>query len=965
MTDEPLKTVSVVDNANLTRKGFLGLKNTELTVALCGLLLSGLIFTLNMFPVSKILVFALAPIPFLTALLYVVLFMKGKPPYHSIDLMEGISTGNQYKPYGKNFSRMPDGMFFEHFMIWHGLTNGIFACGMELDVPALNYAKNGTRNLFLDRVTAMLHGLAVDKVSIQIYWSVSSNYTEELYHYQKDTESLPPESACRKYRELRYQQYRKKANNRQLRREKVILFVSRPLADAEKINWNHSEEGYDDLTAKILAGLETSAQRMFSALRAMLHPCGIGCRELDKNDLLNLLKTHFNPSQALAPMLFKNELNPDLSIKEQVICSDMTETNEGGAAFMLDGMFYNVLVLKEPLPARMVEGHVNHLTKLTEILDYEITVNIIPQDASKVKQEIEKNYQLLATQRQQKNAAIELDFAAKENYKIMEEMHSERTSPLRVQYFIYIHGINAEEIVTKTTSIKAALSRMNVGYYELNNSMAAINAFLQGTPGWLFGGRDGHNFRAMDSFLAPLLPISSTYTGLLKDAEAIYQGEQSNLVGLKQFAKEIQADSDPQHALLFGKTGSGKSVLTADLIMQTHGFYSYTVIIDYGLSYKALADKLGTSPIYLGPSSNVTINYFDTRKLPLTGEHLSLVSTVLRVMSDGLASDGMISRYLKPFYVSRAQRWYNDRKEDHELLRELSALAVLSDKYLRERIVDDEIEAYQKASAEWKDYPFKDDELQTFFFDHKDAVFYQCFSKFEPQDFPTHSEFVRFLRTKPLSDEEDFKTLQNVTDALELWEHNGKNGRLFDGITNIEMTDSIQYFELSGIPSNDPNFKFAAGALIQMMSMRTIERMDRKLKKRLIIDEANSFFEIPQGAKVIESALTKYRKHRCSVLISFQQYEMLNQTEVKESVTSNIHQYLLMGQTDRNDVEQLAHALELSEPISAAILAFETPANLPPENRYSSFAQVVKTRGTLSGIARNAMTPELLKMIGC
>ncbi|MBO4631195.1 MAG: TraC family protein, partial [Lentisphaeria bacterium] len=902
--DTELEIVNSVDSAKLNRK-LLGFENSQVTVFFCGIIFSALLFMLSMIPVfPKIVVYTIAPIPFFLSVLYIVFFMVGKPPHYTQDCIEGVIADQQFKPYDKVFTRLPDGMLFEHFVLWNGFQNGIWACGMELDVPSMNYAKNATRNTFLSRIRAMLHGFAQDNIRIQIYWSVSSNYTAELYQYRKDTESLPPDSPCRKYRELRHDQYKQMANSRRLRRERVIIFVSRLLSENEKISWNHSAEGYDDLTEKIIAGLETAADRMFTGLKAMLHPCGIGCRELDNKEILNILKTHFNPSQALAPMLFQTELVPDASIREQVIRSDISQTNENGAAFIMDGMFYNVLVLKEPLPPQMFEGYINHLTKLTEILDYELVVNVIPEDTLKVKKEIEKNYQLVKAQAAQPKAALELDFAVQDNVEQMGEIRSGRKSPLKAEYFIYIHGINAEEIVTKTTSIKAALSRMNMGFYQLNNSMSAINAFFQGTPGWLFGGRNKHNFRVMDEQLAPLLPISSTYTGLLNGAEAIYNGEQNNLVGLKQFAKAIREDSDPQHALLFGKTGSGKSVLTADLIMQTHGFYSYTVIIDYGLSYKALAEKLGTSPIYLGPSSNVTINYFDTRKLPLTGEHLSLVSTVLRVMSDGLASDGMISRYLKPFYISRAKRWYDDRKENHELVHELTAKAILTDKYLRDREADDEVEAYQKACEEWKDYPFKPDELNSFFFEKHDEVFYQCFAMFAPDEFPTHTEFVKFLRTKPLADEEDFKTLQLVTDALELWQKNGKNGRLFDGITNIEMTDSIQYFELSGIPSNDSNFKFAAGALIQMLAMRTIERMDRKLKKRLIIDEANSFFEIPQGAKVIESALTKYRKHRCSVLISFQQYEMLNQSEIKESITSNIHQYLLMGQTDRNDVEQ-------------------------------------------------------------
>jgi hypothetical protein len=239
----------------------------------------------------------------------------------------------------------------------------------------------------------------------------------------------------------------------------------------------------------------------------------------------------------------------------------------------------------------------------------------------------------------------------------------------------------------------------------------------------------------------------------------------------------------------------------------------------------------------------------------------------------------------------------------------------------------------------------------------------QCFAFFSPEDFPTHTEFVSYLRSKPLPEEEDAKSLQDVADTLELWCAGGKNGRLFDGVTNIKLDGEFDYFELSSVPDNDPDFKFVVGALIQMAAMNKIERLPRNLKKRLVIDEANSFFEIPQGAKVIESAMTKYRKHRCAVLISFQQYEMLNSKDVKESVLSNIHQYILLGQSDRSDVERLGEALGLSGAVKEAVLNFETPANLPENKRYAAFAQVTKKDGLTAGIGRNYLSKKMLTML--
>jgi type IV secretory pathway VirB4 component len=514
----------------------------------------------------------------------------------------------------------------------------------------------------------------------------------------------------------------------------------------------------------------------------------------------------------------------------------------------------------------------------------------------------------------------------------------------------------------KSTAIKASLTNLNIGYYMLSGSKSATNAYFQATPGWLYGKRPKHSFRTLSKFASCLIPFSSTYTGNLNNAEAIYNGEEGNLVGLKQFAGAVNDNSDPQHTIIFGKTGSGKSVLTADLIMQTHGFYKYTCIIDYGLSYQDLANSLGYKPVRLGPGCSITINYFDTNHLPLTGEHLSMIATILRVMSREKLSEGMIMRYLKPFYFDYADDWL---KTHPESLHKLTTIAILQEKYLKERQVDDETEAYLKALNEWENAGYDAETISEYIYKAAglERVYMQCFAFFSPEDFPTHTEFVNYLRSKPLPEEEDSKGLQDVADTLELWCAGGKNGQLFDGVTNIKLDGEFDYFELSSVPDNDPDFKFVVGALIQMAAMNKIERLPRNLKKRLVIDEANSFFEIPQGAKVIESAMTKYRKHRCAVLISFQQYEMLNNKSIKEAVLSNIHQYILLGQSDRGDVERLGEALGLSGAVKEAVLNFETPANLPENKRYAAFAQVTKKDGLTAGIGRNYLSKKMLTML--
>ena len=73
-----------------------------------------------------------------------------------------------------------------------------------------------------------------------------------------------------------------------------------------------------------------------------------------------------------------------------------------------------------------------------------------------------------------------------------------------------------------------------------------------------------------------MLPVTSTFTGHLAGAEAIYDGPQDNLRrhrDLLRFKRTINPRSTQS---LLGMSGSGKSVTVCDLLSQTEGYFGYT-----------------------------------------------------------------------------------------------------------------------------------------------------------------------------------------------------------------------------------------------------------------------------------------------------------------------------------------------------------------------------------------------------
>ena len=170
-------------------------------------------------------------------------------------------------------------------------------------------------------------------------------------------------------------------------------------------------------------------------------------------------------------------IHPDLSIKEQVICSDLIPAP--GCSFLLDGRYYNVYVLKSKLPRSVYFGIIKELTDLYGVQDYEITVNVIPRDVRKLLEKEEFQAKKLQKKTEQKNADISLQFELADQAELIGELHSERHMPLEVQYFIVVNASSVAELDIKHNSIAGAIGRIGIDYYRLQYPQSAIiNAFL-------------------------------------------------------------------------------------------------------------------------------------------------------------------------------------------------------------------------------------------------------------------------------------------------------------------------------------------------------------------------------------------------------------------------------------------------------------------------------------------------------
>ena len=331
-------------------------------------------------------------------------------------------------------------------------------------------------------------------------------------------------------------------------------------------------------------------------------------------------------------------------------------------------------------------------------------------------------------------------------------------------------------------------------YFESNLPSTSKNLFFQTWPGWTWGRYEHRKLYSEHRYLADMLPVTSTFTGHLKTAEAIYDGPANNLVGVETFSGG-GGSASPQHAVLLGMSGAGKSVTVCDLLSQTEGYFAYTVIIEEGLSYGIYTQTVeeGACPIIIHPDGDLTINYLDTKGLPLTPDHLSAsTALVARMIGTSAEEDkqmlrqAQIAKYLNLLYEDAFQDW---QKKRHDQLLDIARHALALQKFRVERMPPGATTLETFADfRDWKashlneanEYlaAFNEAEVLRFLKEPKTSreVRNLAFAYFSPEEFPTHRMLQELMMLDPMGSERDQITEIATLDSAVV---SGRQLRLF------------------------------------------------------------------------------------------------------------------------------------------------------------------------------------------
>lgn len=854
----------------------------------------------------------------------------------------------------------PNGMFCDGLLLYGSPERGAIASrGFWIEPPDSRGASVDRLNALQDQVRALL-ALTGASRRIQFQWWPDGNYGPELSSYHAATGGIAHPSV-REARHERVARYGERMRNRGLRRERLAVFLS---VEITRYAGNlRTPGGLKACYAALLDELRAQFEEFAGSLRGVFHGEAT-VRPMNDDDHCGCLRDFLNPGLAARPVE-QVRCDPALTVQEQCWLADGIGQPEGG--FCLDGFHHAVLTLSR-WPQRTRPGIVTHLTGLP-FLDYRITVNVVPAAArgeiAREERAIERLQGEYADQRRHS-----LLVAMRKKERKVEHLSGGFVRPFLVTYVIRAWATSREALREKVAAIQAAVHAMDgAQYFECALPTTAKKLFFATWPGWTHSSYRHRELYAEDNYLADLLPVSATFTGALAQAEAVYDGSHGNLVGVT-----TAVNGSPQHAVLLGMTGAGKSAFMHDLLLQTAGLFDYTVIIEEGLSYRPLTELLGETPVIIHPDGLLTLNYLDTQGLPLTQLHLATATALLSRMvgeppgAEALAlRQAQLTQYLQQLYRDAHADWARRQpREAERTLRRACAVqgwrerlpagATLLDAYtdLRDRTDAGEAAAldFEAALTEAEITRFAQNPAT------ERLVAQTACAAFRPDDFPTHGALVELMACARLP-EHGKEEIDRLATLLRAWTAEGAYGRLFDGTTNVSLRRRVVHFELGLVPEQAVELKAAAGLLVSGFARQHILSLPRARRKRIIFEEVSRFLDVPGGEQIVAESYAQLRKFNCWAVSIVQQYARFKASRVRSAVIGNAKQFFLMRQADRGDLADLAADLGLPETALDAIQRYPMPEQLPAERRYSSVCLFTPTtQPPQCGTLRHIASPE-------
>lgn len=870
----------------------------------------------------------------------------------------------------------PPDSFAVHNVLVFGdrIANGTYlARGMWIDLPDVRRADNATKNQLRQQALTVLASIGAD-YALQWQWSVEGDYDEALARYARRTEEQPKDSWSKWVRAQRHRMLTAAREEGRLRRERLVVYLSLRCKGLMPADLKSTDrlEAFLKQQARVLGERLEHVGRLFSFAR---------CRVMDDEDHFAHAAQWYNPSM---PSLSHEEARRypwrrDWSMLCNTFWGDgvpFRSKREDLVGLYFDQRHHALVVLRD-WPRQTHPGLIHQLTEALGP-SCAITLNVYPCDVQAEIAVLEKDRAELMKQVDDPKKFHLRSEVERKGRKIAALMEGQGV-PSKVLWVIRVWAPTLEALGARTLALKAALQRWTgCRYHQANHEMQARALFFDTCPGWLGGTSTDWHCEAESTFLADLLPLSSTFVGHLDDADALLEGRGGGVVGLRIFSQ-----GTPQHACLVGMRGAGKSSVTLELLAQTESLAGFTGVIEEGLSYGSHAQLSGYQTLILKPGASYTWNYFDTQGMPLHVSHLAEAAALLVKLSGTPAGDeqakvraALFTEYLRELYDGAAEDWERaDEKRYLALAREACTIhrrqsssrraGSFWDAYLEAR----DFAAQHPAEWEAEMAGISERDVVAFMRSPETAarVREMVFSRFRPDEFPTHAALCAVLRSGRLPHHRSLalaKELDTVGMLLGKWTASGGlYGPLVDGVTNIEWRGRGLHVELGYLGEENTELKEVAGFLATSQMRRRVVSLPRSIGKRLVYEEVAKFLTVPGASEILAENYAQFRKYRCWVLTVFQNADQLLRADpsLLRTLRANSTQFWFMRHQDADALSAMGDPVGLPQAARAEILSYPLPEHQTGLDRATYFTLFARDQGVpVCGTVRVKVSPEML-----
>jgi hypothetical protein len=801
---------------------------------------------------------------------------------------------------------VPTGYFYDKHAVWGDPAAGsILSRFYAIDFPDTSASDDSVLTALENDIRLMLGCLKPDE-RLQMQYYTASDFGAALDRYAAEQSEI---GICNEVRAELVQRYRDRMNAETLIQANVRLCLSTRMPKLVN-EGGLAVRGFDDVFKVLSRSFEQRAQ-FFNLL---LSSYAGSVNGLDNAGHYEELLKFWSPGQARQPRF--TDLDWLRPIDDLCRFSGLAPRHEPDHGFYMDGYYFGVIVAKT-LPRSTWAKTMEPFLALT-IPNLRVVLNMEPLPIDAEMRHEEERFSKLASNVDLKSPSLESEVGMDKHRDRMRLLMSNKVIPFRAQLIVIACDRTRDGLDARIEAVRAALGKTGCEPWQPSVATSTIAFFNCATPGvgpWV---KHRDFWHKMDDAVnvANMWPAGSTPRADLDSADWIADGHLNNLIGGRCFI-----GAQPLHMLVAATTGAGKSVLLQTLALQTAPQFKFMVVIDDGLSWMTTCRKLDPScwPIIVRSNGDQTFNIFDTRRQPLSNQHLASATALVHLLVGQHADQdkdklrhAVIAETIQAVYGSAFRRWRKNYPAE-----------------------------YYEIGLGLDDSPKSEEYIQSI-----------ALSRWSPEMFPTLFDLQDELHAAATQKGPHQELCATLASLLRPWLRDGIYGPIVDGASNIDLgstqmseTDPLKvvHFELGEMGESEKELKAVVGFLITNEVRNHIQGLPRGLRKQVVIEEMVSFLKVPNAEEIIVDYWQKMRKYNAQMVAVFQNYSTLLEAspKVAKAIVSNSSALMLLRNHNRKDLEALSEYLPrpIPEVIKDHITRFPKPNEFA--NRDEAYAGFV------------------------